>query len=80
MPDVVSFAPISPVDYTLMEGNWYARRPGGRGLRDQQADRQLRVQWCAPGAPEGANLVSGGPSGPPAFSPSGRPFSAPEGQ
>ena len=81
MPDVVSFAPISPVDYTLMEGNWYAfAGPAGVVCVINKQTVSYGGSGARPGAPEGANLVSGGPSGPPAFSTSGRPFSAPEGQ
>lgn len=81
LPDVVSFAPISPVDYTMMEGNWYAfAGPAGVVCVINKQTVSYGCSGALPGAPEGANLVSGGPAGPPAFSTTERPFSAPEGE
>lgn len=81
LPDVVSFAPISPVDYTMMDGNWYAfAGPVGVVCVINKQTVSYGCSGALPGAPEGANLVSAGPSGPPAFSTTDRPFSAPEGE
>lgn len=80
LPDVVSFVPISPVDYTLMDGNWYAfAGPAGVVCVINKQTVSYGCSGALPGAPEGANLVSGGPSGPPGFSTTDHPFAAPEG-
>lgn len=73
LPNVNAYKPVSPVDYTAMGGNWYAFAgpPGGVVC---VLDRQNASYGCSgalPGAPNGANLVSGGPSGEPGFSSSG---------
>lgn len=80
MPDVVSFAPISPLDYTAMNGNWYAfAGPAGVICVINKQTVSYGCSGALPGAPEGANLVSAGAVGPPAFSTTDRPMFAPEG-
>jgi hypothetical protein len=78
LPNVTELTPISPVDYTVMAGNWYAF--GGPGGVVCVINRTAVSYGCSapagaglPGAPEGANLVSGGAVGPPVFSMTGRP-------
>lgn len=75
LPNVNAYAPISPVDYTVMNGTAYAfavtpqitcvmnRTSGGYGCSGP-----------LPGAPEGANLISAGPVGPAGFSSTSRPI------
>lgn len=77
LPDVVAFAPISPVDYTVMGGNWYAFAgpPGVICVINRQAV-SYGCSGPLPGAPDGVNLVSGGGIGPPAFSTTEKPLFA----
>jgi hypothetical protein len=67
LPNINSYVPAKPSDFAVMDGSWYAfatpdgltcvlQRTGGYGCSGP-----------IPGAPNGANLVSGGP-GAPAFS------------
>ncbi len=78
LPNVNAYAPVSPVDYTVMNGFWYAFA-GPEGVTCVM-NRQTGGYGCSgplPGAPGGANLVSGGPSGAPGFANADRPlFSA----
>jgi hypothetical protein len=64
LPNVNAFTPVKPSDYAVMDNQWYAfstpegltcvlQRSGGYGCSGP-----------IPGAPEGANLVSGGPGAP----------------
>lgn len=81
LPDVVGFTPISPVDYTVMGGNWYAWA-GPDGITCV-INRQTVGYGCSgplPGAPDGANLVSGGLAGPPTFATTDRPIFAAAGE
>ena len=68
VPDVNGFAPVSPVEYTAMDGAWYAfAAPDGVTC---VLNRQAGGYGCSgpiPGAPGGANFVSAGPSGVPGF-------------
>jgi hypothetical protein len=69
MPNVTAFTPISPVDYTVMAGNWYAfSGPGGVTCVINKQDASYGCSGPLPGAPDGVNLVSGGPTGMPKFS------------
>lgn len=80
MPDVVSFTPISPVDYTTMNGNWYAfAGPAGVICVINRQSVSYGCSGALPGAPDGANLVSAGPVGAPEFSHTDRPMATPEG-
>lgn len=73
----MSFTPISPVDYTAMGGNWYAfAGPAGITCVINKQSVSYGCSGALPGAPEGANLVSGGAVGPPAFSATDRSMSA----
>lgn len=75
MPDVVAFAPISPVDYTVMNGTWYAfAGPAGTVCAINRQSMSYGCNGPLPGAPDGANLVSGGPVGAPTFSTTDRPM------
>ncbi len=72
LPNVNAYTPVSPVDYTVMGGSWYAFAgpPGVTCVLDRQ-NTSYGCSGALPGAPGGANLVSGGPSGEPGFSNSG---------
>ena len=75
LPNVVSFTPISPVDYTVMSGNWYAfAGPAGITCVINKQTVSYGCSGPLPGAPEGTNLVSGGELGPPGFSSTNRPL------
>jgi len=77
LPNVNAYTPVSPVDYTVMSGNWYAFS-GGAGITCV-LDKLNGGYGCSgplPGAPGGANLVSGGPVGPPGFSNTSQPIFA----
>jgi hypothetical protein len=81
LPDVLAFTPISPVEFTVMGGNWYAWA-GPDGITCV-INRQSAGYGCAgplPGAPDGANLVSGGLVGPPTFAATDRPIFAAAGE
>src|SRR3954466_3252681 len=69
LPNVNAYKPVSPVDYSAMGGNWYAFAgpPGVICVLDRQ-NASYGCSGALPGAPNGANLVSAGPSGEPAFS------------
>ena len=74
LPNVNAYAPISPVPYAVNDGNMYIFA-GPAGVTCA-IDRQTGGYGCSgtlPGAPDGANLVSGGSTGAPAFSTTPRP-------
>lgn len=77
LPNVNAYTPVSPVEYTVMNGNWYAfaATPDITCVLDRQ-NGSYGCSGPLPGAPNGANLISGGPSGPPGFSSTGRPMYA----
>jgi hypothetical protein len=77
LPNVNGYTPVSPVDYTVMNGNWYAfaATPDITCVLDRQ-NTSYGCSGPLPGAPGGANLVSGGPSGAPGFSSTSRPLYA----
>jgi hypothetical protein len=73
VPDVNSYPSQSPVDYKVMEG-WYAfSTPEGLTCMLQRGGA-YGCNGPIPGAPGGANLVSGSQSGAPAFSSTDRPI------
>lgn len=81
MPNVTAFTPISPVDYTVMAGNWYAfAAPGGVTCVINKQDASYGCSGPLPGAPGGANLISAGPAGAPVFSTTDRPLFSPAGE
>ena len=81
LPNVTAFTPISPVDYTVMGGNWYAfAGPGGITCVINKQDASYGCSGPLPGAPDGANLVSAGPAGAPVFSTTDRPLFAAAGE
>jgi len=74
-PNVNVFTPISPVDFAVADGVYAFTGPGG-GLTCvmSRATRSYGCSGALPGAPEGANVVSGGPAGEPGFSNADRPL------
>lgn len=77
LPNVNAYTPISPVDYAVMNGNWYAfAGPEGVTCVLNKQNGGYGCSGPLPGAPGGANLVSAGPSGPPGFSTTERPIFA----
>ncbi len=78
LPNVNAYTPVSPVDFTVMNGTAYAFSAGpGITCVMNRTSGGYGCSGPLPGAPEGANLVSAGPSGPPGFSSTSRPiFSA----
>lgn len=78
IPNVNAYTPLNPVEYSVLGGTWYAFA----GPPDVTCiiNRQNGDYGCSgplPGAPGGANLVSGGQAGSPTFSTTAQPlFSA----
>ena len=69
LPDVTTYMPVNPADYTVNNGRWYAfAGPTGVVCILDSFSGEYGCSGPLPGAPEGVNLVSGGPSGPPKFS------------
>jgi hypothetical protein len=76
-PNPNAFPPIAPGDYTALDGAWYAfGTPDGLTCIIDKAKVNYGCSGPIPGAPEGANLVSGGPGGPPTFANSAAPVFA----
>lgn len=75
LPDVTHFTPISPVDYAVLGATAYAFQglPGVSCLINRQSI-SYGCSGTLPGAPGGANLVSGGLIGPPGFSSTDQPI------
>ena len=69
LPNVNAYTPISPVDYTRVNGTWYAfAGPPGVTCVINKQNTSYGCNGPLPGAPDGANLVSAGMSGEPGFS------------
>ena len=61
--------PVNPADYTTNKGRWFAfSGPPGVICTIDNLSGDYGCSGPLPGAPEGVNLVSGGPAGAPAFS------------
>ena len=75
LPNVNAYTPISPVAYSVMGGNWYAfAGPVGVTCVINKTSVTYGCSGALPGAPDGANLVSAGPFGPPSFTGTGQPI------
>jgi hypothetical protein len=76
-PNVNAFPPISPMDYSVMDGAWYAfATPDGLTC---VLDRKNGGYGCSgpiPAAPGGATMVSGGAVGAPGFANTAAPVFA----
>ncbi|HZA09507.1 hypothetical protein [Mycobacterium sp.] len=67
-PNVNAYPPVSPADFTVMNGAWYGfGTPDGLTCVIQKANGNYGCSGPIPGAPNGANIVSGGPTGAPGF-------------
>ncbi len=79
LPNVNAYLPISPVPYSTGDGTMYIfAGPSGVVCGISRQTGGYGCSGTLPGAPDGVNTVSGGPTGPPAFSTSERPvFGAP---
>ena len=75
LPDVNAYPPTSPVDYSTMGGTWYAfAGPVGVTCVIDRTNSGYGCSGALPGAPDGANVVSGGPVGSPTFASTGQPI------
>jgi hypothetical protein len=67
-PNVNAYPPVAPAGYTALDGAWYAfGTPDGLTCIIDKGKVTYGCSGPIPGAPEGANLVSGGPIGAPGF-------------
>jgi hypothetical protein len=66
-PDINAFPPASPQNFAVLNGAAYAFSAGGLTCMLQRSGG-YGCNGPLPGAPDGANLVSGGAGGVPAFS------------
>lgn len=74
-PNIDAFAPVKTSEYAVMDNNWYAfGAPGGLTCVLQRTG-SYGCSGPIPAAPNGANLVSGGP-GAPSFASSPAPVFA----
>lgn len=75
LPDVNALPPVNPMDFAVPDGAWYSfGAPHGLTC---VMDRQTGGYGCSgplPGAPGGANLVTGWAGGSPGFGHSDRPL------
>lgn len=81
LPNVNALAPVKPSEYFVLDNAWYAfAAPEGLTCI---LDRRTGGYGCSgpmPGAPNGANMVSGGAVGAPSFANTDRPaFAVAEG-
>jgi hypothetical protein len=61
--------PVNPADYTTNKGRWFSfAGPAGVICTLDNLNGDYGCSGPLPGAPAGVNLVSGGPTGAPAFS------------
>lgn len=74
VPDASDYMPVNPADYSVNGGKWlgFAGPPGVVCILDVLKG-DFGCSGPLAGAPEGVNLVSGGPSGMPAFSTTDEP-------
>ena len=66
LPNVNALAPVKLSEYAVMDGAWYAFSMGGLTCVLQRSG-SYGCSGPIPGAPEGANLVSGAMGGVPGF-------------
>ena len=76
-PNPNVYPPIAPADYTVLGGAWLAfGTPDGLTCIIDKGKVNYGCSGPIPGAPDGANLVSGGPGGAPAFANTAAPVFA----
>ena len=69
VPDVSDYVPVNPADYSVNGGKWLAfAGPPGVVCTLDVLSGDFGCSGPLPGAPDGVNLVSGGPTGMPKFS------------
>ncbi|HEX5142533.1 MAG TPA: hypothetical protein VFW21_01550 [Mycobacterium sp.] len=73
-PNVNAFAMTSPVDYVVNDGVYAFAGPGGVTCVLSRATKGYGCSGTLPGAPGGANVVTGGAAGEPGFSVADRPL------
>jgi hypothetical protein len=77
LPNVNVYPPISPVDFSVRDGAWYAfGAPGGVTCVIDKTQNAFGCSGPIPAAPEGANLVSAVGGEEPAFANSAQPLYA----
>jgi hypothetical protein len=74
-PNVNAWPPVSPAEFTAMNGTWYAFGAPGDLTCVIQRGGAYGCSGPIPAAPGGANLVSGGIGGVPTFANAAAPFS-----
>ncbi|BBZ35302.1 hypothetical protein MCNF_39070 [Mycolicibacterium confluentis] len=75
IPNVNSFPPVSPVEYSVLGDRYYAfGTPDGLICAFDRINGSYGCSGPIPAAPGGANVVSAGPAGAPAFTSSDRPI------
>lgn len=82
IPNVNAYMPVNPADYTTNKGRWFAfAGPAGVICTIDNLSGDYGCSGPLPGAPEGVNLVGGGPAGAPKFSTTTEPsmFAGPAG-
>jgi len=68
LPNVNAFTPVKPSEYSVRDGQWYAfATPDGLTCILDRTSGRYGCSGPIPAAPEGANMVSGGAAGAPAF-------------
>jgi len=68
IPDVFAYMPVNPANYTVNSGKWFAfAGPAGVVCILDSTNGDYGCSGPLPGAPDGANLVSAGPTGMPVF-------------
>ena len=81
LPDINVYTPISPADYVVMGGAWYAfSTPDGLTCVLDKGHNAYGCSGPIPAAPGGANLVSGVGGEQPGFASSAAPLFAVAGQ
>ena len=77
VPDVSTYMPVNPADYTVNGGRWLGfAGPAGVVCVMDIFKGDYGCSGPLPGAPNGANQISGGPSGVPVFATSTDPYAA----
>jgi len=81
IPDVNAYKPLNPSDYVVSGTTWYGfAGPPGVICIINRANSDYGCSGPLPGAPAGANVVSGGPAGAPGFSSTAQPLFAAAGE
>lgn len=73
-PNVLALAPASPPEFTVNDGLYAFSAPIGVNCVMSRGTHSYGCSGTIPGAPGGANVVTGGPAGEPGFSVADRPL------